>query len=506
MSLASSTKRIAKNTLLLYIRMLVMMAITLYTSRIVLHLLGVEDFGIYNLVGGIVVMFSFLNSAMAVSTQRFLNYEIGKGGECNVQKILSTSLIIHFFLILLIILLAETIGLWFLNVKLNIPAERLTAANWVYQFSVFTFCINILRVPYQAAIIAYERMAFYAYLSIVEVILQLSIVYILVVSEFDQLIIYAGLLFVVAWIIYFISYFFCRFKFTTIRFQFTWEKSSLKKITSFSGWSLLGSLANVGAQQGINMLLNIFYGVAINASVGIANQVSSAIYRFISNFSVAYQPQIVQLYAAEKRYELINLVFKSSKFSYFLFLILSVPVFAYCEPILQFWLGTVPEYSAGFCRLIILYLLFDAASAPLWISVQATGKIRNYQIFMSILILLNLPFSYLCLRAGLSPYSVWLIRFLLNIIAYLFRFVYLKRVMDFSPVDYLKKVVFVIFIVTFLVIPIPWCLVYITDKPWGIILGIIVSLFSTVSIVYFIGLTKSETDFVKVLVRKLLKR
>lgn len=169
MSLASSTKRIAKNTLLLYIRMLVMMAITLYTSRIVLHLLGVEDFGIYNLVGGIVVMFSFLNSAMAVSTQRFLNYEIGKGGECNVQKIFSTSLIIHFFLILLIILLAETIGLWFLNVKLNIPAERLTAANWVYQFSVFTFCINILRVPYQAAIIAYERMAFYAYLSIVEV-------------------------------------------------------------------------------------------------------------------------------------------------------------------------------------------------------------------------------------------------------------------------------------------------------------------------------------------------
>lgn len=203
MSLASSTKRIAKNTLLLYIRMLVMMAITLYTSRIVLHLLGVEDFGIYNLVGGIVVMFSFLNSAMAVSTQRFLNYEIGKGEECNVQKIFSTSLIIHFFLILLIILLAETIGLWFLNVKLNIPAERLTAANWVYQFSVFTFCINILRVPYQAAIIAYERMAFYAYLSIVEVILQLSIVYILVVSEFDQLIIYAGLLFVVAWIIYF---------------------------------------------------------------------------------------------------------------------------------------------------------------------------------------------------------------------------------------------------------------------------------------------------------------
>ena len=181
MSLASSTKRIAKNTLLLYIRMLVMMAITLYTSRIVLHLLGVEDFGIYNLVGGIVVMFSFLNSAMAVSTQRFLNYEIGKGEECNVQKIFSTSLIIHFFLILLIILLAETIGLWFLNVKLNIPAERLTAANWVYQFSVFTFCINILRVPYQAAIIAYERMAFYAYLSIVEVILQLSIVYILVV-------------------------------------------------------------------------------------------------------------------------------------------------------------------------------------------------------------------------------------------------------------------------------------------------------------------------------------
>ena len=491
---------------MLYIRMLVMMAVTLYTSRIVLQALGVEDFGIYNLVGGIVVMFSFLNSAMAVSTQRFLNYELGKGNENNVQKVFSTSLLIHFFLILLIILLAETIGLWFLNTKINIPSGRLPAANWVYQFSILTFCVNIIRAPYHAAIIAYERMTFYAYISIVEAVLQLAVVYLLSISLNDKLIIYAGLLFLVSLIITFLSYLFCRLKFSTIYFQFIWEKHFFKQITSFSGWSLFGSLANVGAQQGINILLNIFYSVTVNSAVGIANQVSSAIYRFISNFSIAYQPQIIQLYAAGKKDELMNLLFKSSKFSYFLFLIISVPVFAYCKPILEFWLENVPEYSVGFCRLIILYLLFDAASAPLWISVQATGKIKNYQIFMSVLILLNIPFTYLCLKEGMSPYSAWVIRFLLNLVAYVFRFLYLKQVMDFATLDYVKRVVVVVFTVTFLAIPIPLILVYTTHSPIGIIIGIFVSLLSTLSITYFVGLTKSEEKFVKTLALKILKR
>lgn len=506
MSPAVSAGRIARNTLMLYIRMLVMMAITLYTSRVVLRVLGVDDFGIYNLVGGIVVMFSFLNSAMASSTQRFLNYELGKGNGENVQKVFSTSLIIHILLIFMIVVLAETAGRWFLNAELNIPPGRMAAANWVYQFSILAFCANIVRVPYQAAIIAYERMTFYAYISVVEAALQLGVVYLLLVGGNDPLVLYAGLIFAVSVIVTFFSYLFCRLRFPAIRFRMVREKRLLKQITGFSGWTLFGSVANVGAQQGINILLNIFYGVAVNAAVGVANQVSSAIYRFISNFGVAYHPQLIQLYAAGKKEELTNLLFKSSKFSYFLFLILSVPVFAYCEPILKFWLGHVPEYSAGFCRLIILYLLFDAASSPLWISVQATGRIRNYQIGMSVLILLNIPLAYVLLKAGFSPYSAWMVRFLLNVVAYIFRFIYLKQVMDFAPLDYVKKVVGTLAAVTLLVVPVPWVLVSVTHTPVYIVAGITASMLSTGGIVYFAGLTCQEKAFVKGLAAKLLKQ
>ncbi len=482
------------------------MVITLYTSRVVLRTLGIDDFGIYNLVGGIVVMFSFLNSAMATSTQRFINYELGCGYEENVRKVFSTSVIIHLLLIVLVVLLAETVGLWFLNTQLNIPSDRITAANWVYQFSVLTFCVNILRVPYNAAIIAYERMTFYAYISIAEAALQLLIVYLLLITSADKLILYAGLVFVVSVVVWLIYYVFCRLRFSVTHLKLVWEKDYIKRITGFSGWTLFGSVANVGAQQGINIFLNIFYGVAVNAAVGVATQLSSAIYRFISNFGLAYQPQIVQLYAAGKGSELTNLVFKSSKFSYFLFLILSVPVFAYCSPILHIWLGEVPEYSVGFCRLIILYLLLDAASSPLWISVQATGKIRNYHMVISILILSNIPIAYICLKTGMSPYSVWVVRVVLNVAAYIFRFTYLKRVMNFAVGEYVRKVVSVILTVTVLAVPIPLLLVNVTHGLAGVILGIAGSMISVAAVAYCFGLTKPETAFVNGLILKVLKR
>lgn len=501
-----SSGRIAKNTVMLYVRMLVMMAVMLYVSRVVLRVLGVEDFGIYNLVGGIVVMFSFLNTAMATSTQRFINYELGCGSEECVQKVFNTSMIIHIVLVGLVILLAETVGLWFLNTQLNIPTDRITAANWVYQFSLLTFCVEIIKVPYNATIIAYEKMTFYAYASIVEAVLQLLVVYFLLVTSADKLVLYAGLLLVVSVIIWLVYYFFCRMRFRVTRLKFVWDKVYIKRITGFSGWTLFGSVANVGALQGINIFLNIFYGVAVNAAVGVATQLSSAVYRFISNFGLAYRPQIVQLYAAGKDRELSNLIFKSSKFSYFLFLILSVPVFAYCGPILHIWLGEVPEYSVSFCRFIMLYLLVDAAATPLWATVEATGKIRNYYIIMSLLILSNIPLTYICLRTGLPPYSVWAVRFLLNVIAYIFRFTYLKRVMNFAVGEYVRKVVLVILTVTVLAVPVPLLLVNVTHGLAGVIMGVAGSMISVAAAAYCFGLTKPETAFVNSLILKVLKR
>lgn len=486
--------------------MLIMMIVALYTSRLVLNILGVEDFGIYNLVGGIVVLFSFLNSSMATSTQRFLNYELGKNNEENVQKVFCTSVIIHFFLVLIIVILAETLGLWFLNSELNIPNNRLWAANVVYQFSVLTFCVNVIRIPYNAIIVAYERMTFYAYISVIEALLQMLIVYLLLISSMDKLSLYSGLLSCVAILIFVIYCCFCRKSFKTTKFIFIWDKSFLKQITSFSGWSLLGNGANVGVQQGLNILLNIFYGVSVISAVGVANQVSSAIYRFISNFSVAYQPQIVQLYAAEKQNELSNLIFKSSKFSYYLFLILSVPVFSFSTQILQLWLNEVPLYSSDFCRLIIVYLLLDSIAYPLWISIQATGKIKVYQIIMFGIIFINLPVAYIGLKYGYPPYSVWFIRVLLNIVAFIFRFWYLGKVMNFSIKEYLRKVVINIMLVSVISFPIPIYLANITTNTIEVILGVFFSIMFTSIVIYCIGFTKSEKCFVKNNILRMFKK
>lgn len=299
----SNNKRIAKNTMMLYIRMLLSMIVSLYTSRVVLNILGVEDYGIYNVVGGVVVLFSFLNNAMASATQRFLNFELGRGDVLEVKRIFSISMTSYICIALLVLFLSETVGLWFFNTQLNIPSSRIDAASWVYQMSIFTFCFSILRIPYNASVIAYERMSFFAYISIIEVLMKLLIVYLLVLGSIDKLILYAILIFVVTVLVNAIYQFYCKHMFEICTYSFFWDKILFKKIIGFSGWSLFGSLANMSAQQGVNFLLNIFYGVTVNAAVGIANQVSSAIYAFISNFQTAFNPQLIKSYASgEKEY------------------------------------------------------------------------------------------------------------------------------------------------------------------------------------------------------------
>jgi O-antigen/teichoic acid export membrane protein len=472
------------------------MGVSLYTSRIILNTLGVKDFGIYNIAGGVVILFSFLNSAMTSATQRFLNFVTGQNLNTEVNRVFSMSMTAHFSIALTVIVLSETVGLWFLNTQMNIPAERMNAANWVYQFSILTFCIQIIRVPYNASILAYEKMSFYAFVSIAEVTLKLVIVFLLLYFGWDKLKLYSVLTCGISFVILIFYKLYCNGAFTTCRYNFIWDIELYKKLMRFSGWSLFGSLANMGAQQGLNILLNIFYGVSVNAAMGIANQVSSAINGFVSNFQVAFNPQIIKSYALNDQKYFMNLIFQSSKFSYYLLFFLSLPILINTNFIFELWLKNVPEYSVTFCRLIILFMLIDAISAPLWMSVQATGNIRNYQILMGSLILLNLPLAYVALKMGCEPQSILIVRVIINLLTFFVRIFYLKPRIGLPTLRYIREVVLVVTLVSLMALPLPLLVNHYIFNLKGLITSTLVSLFSAGFFIYIIGLSKKERDFI----------
>lgn len=497
---SSSNKRIAKNTLFLYVRMFLTLGVSLYTSRVVLNTLGVEDFGIYNLVGGVVVLFSFINGSMTTATQRFLNFEMGKGNPDGIHKVFCISTNVYFIISFIIILLAETIGLWFLNNKLNIPTERMYAANLVYQFSILAFVVNILKIPYNASIIAYEKMSFYAWVSIVEVILKLIIVFALVYFIFDKLILYSTLTFVVSILIYFIFRVYCRNKFSSCRYQYMKDNKLTKKLLSFSGWSMFGNVAVVGSNQGISMIMNMFLGVTINAAMGVANQVNTAVYGFVSNFQMAFNPQIVKTYASGSLEAHKNLIYQSSKLSYYLLLILAVPILFNTEYILTVWLKIVPSYSAIFAQLIIMLSLLDALSGPFWMSTNAMGKIKYYQIGVSILMLLNLPIAFIILHYGFSPEYVFVAKLALSFIIYLFRVMYVKSFLKFTFKDFFSNVISRILLTTVFIGVVMLLFKYQVlpkgDSILNLFIFTIISLFVSVIGVIGLGINKIERKLV----------
>ena len=489
---SQNNKRIAKNTLMLYVRMILIMLVSLYTSRVILKALGVEDFGLYNVVGGVVVLFTFINNAMVTSTQRFLNFEIGRNDIEEAQKVFSASLNIHFLIAGIFLLLAETVGLWFLNQYIQIPDGRETAANWVYQFSVIVSILNIVRSPYNAAIIAHEHMSFYAYVSIIEVILKLAIVYMVYLFA-DRLIAYAFLMMLVTLIVLGAYYVFCRKKYQICKYRFEYDKKRYLSLASFSGWSLFGSLANMGASQGINIILNMFFGVAVNAAMGIANQVNAAVYQFVSSFQTAFNPQIIKSYAAGDRTYFISLIMNTSRYSFLLLFLLALPIYICCPEILSIWLGTVPEYAVEFCRLMLLFLLIDAVQGPLWVSAQATGKIKNYQILMSVLILLNLPITYVLLVFFKNPEIALIVRVAVNFITAVARVIYLNHLYDFPIWIYMKEVIFRCLLVLLVAYPVP----HLVHKMMGMtivdtIANILIDLVCAVSVIAIVGLRSKE--------------
>lgn len=500
--MSSSNATIAKNTMILYVKMLVSLVISLYTSRVILEILGQDDFGIYNVVGGVVVLFSFLTNAMTASTQRFLNYNFGLKEENQVSQIFSTSVLAHITILFVVLVLAETIGLWFVTNHLNIPAGRHHAAMWVYQMSVLATLINIIIIPYRASIIATERMSIFAYISILEVVLKLLIVLVLPYSSIDRLILYSILFSGISLLSFSLYKGICHRKIAFTHFHFVWNKKRYYELMSFSGWYLFGGIAVVGAKQGTNILINIFFNVAVNAAVGIANQVRNAIYGFVSSFQTAFNPQIVKLYAANEHDKLLALIYRSTKFSYYLLFLLSLPVIMYCEEILSLWLVDVPQYTVIFTQLVIITSFTEALSAPLWTAIGATGKVKKYQFFVSLIILLDIPLLYVALKLGCKPDVAFWINLWISIVAYIYRLLYIRRYIQYNILDYAKIVILPCIGVTissFLFLEFLESFFYTYLK---IAICIVVSSVS----VFFIGLDSSEKKFIRQLVKQKINR
>ncbi|NJX15153.1 MATE family efflux transporter [Tamlana crocina] len=507
----SKSKKIAKNTLMLYVRMLFSMFVSLYTSRIVLDVLGVEDYGIYNVVGGVVTIFSFINSSMSAATQRFLSFGLGKNNPSHLRKTFNAALSIHFATGVLIILLGETIGMYVLHNYLTIPTERMNIAEIVFQFSLFSTFLMIVRVPFNAAIIANEKMDFYAYISIFEVILRLIMIFLLMYITLDKLMLYSVLITSIIMVNLIIVYWYCRKNFGESKFVLVKDKVLYKELIGYSGWSLFGNMASVGMSQGVNLLLNMFFGPAVNAARAISYQVSGAITAFSSNFQVAVNPQIIKSYASEDRDYMMKLVFTSSRLTFFLLFFLAMPVLLETHFLLSFWLNKVPDFAVLFTFLVIINALIDSISGPLMTTANATGNIKWYQIIVGTTLLLNLPISYVFLELNFSPQITFYISIIISLICLNLRLLILKKLVNFDIRKFYSDVLWKITIVVIgsTILPIIF-LSQFNEGPIRFILVSCVSVISVISFVYSIGTNKKEKnmiiDKIQILISKLRKQ
>lgn len=506
-STAENNKRIAKNTAMLYIRMLLIMAVTLYTSRVVLEVLGVEDFGIYNVVGGVVAMMGVLNGAMAVSTQRYLTFELGKGDDVRLKQTFSMCLTIYVLFAFILLFLAETIGLWFLNTQLNIPPERMIAAKYVYQFSILSAIITLLCNPYNAVIIAHEKMDVYAYASIIEAGLKLAAAYILLWIPYDRLIVYGLAIMITSIIVMSIYYFYCVRNFEECRYTFYWEKGLFIQLLSYSGWNMFGSVSALVKGQGLNVLLNMFFNPSVNASRGIAYQVNGAVTQFFSNFYTAVRPQITKYYAQNDMENMFKLVFRSSKFSFYLILLISLPIIIETPYIIKLWLGQLPEYVVIFIRLIIVITAVDAMATPLMTTAHATGRIKLYQSVVGTLTILNIPISYLFLKYGnYSPVIVFVVSLCISIINLFVRLWIVWRLVQFPIKLYIQEIFFRSLLVSSLapIIPI-FVHSYVSISFFDFLLILLLCIVSSLLSIYILGLNRDERNILIQFVKKKVK-
>ena len=495
---SDNNKRIAKNTLLLYVRMLFTMAVSLFTSRVILNTLGVEDYGINNVVGGIVTMFSVLSGSLSSSISRFITFELGKGNIERLKTIFSTGVNIQLGMSVLIIIIAEAVGIWFLNTKMNIPTDRMVAANWVFQCAILTFVLNLLSVPYNAAIIAHEKMSAFAYISVVEVSLKLIIVYMLMISPFDRLETYAVLLLLVGAVIRFIYGYYCKRHFEECTYHFVFYKPVLKEMTGFAGWNFLGNGAYMLNTQGVNILMNLYFGVAVNAARGIATQVDAALKQFVNNFTTAVNPQITKSYAQGDLDYMHKLVCRSAKFSAFLMMFFAVPIILETNTILTIWLKTVPDYAVIFLQWIIISSFMDTVLAnSLVTSMFATGKIKRYQIIVTTVGCLVFPLSWIAFKLGFEPQVGYILYFIIYTILLFVRLYLLKDMVKLPVMMYIREVLYKLAPIIVVGFAIPGILILTMDAGWlRLILVCLLSVLVTAASEYFIGLSNKEKNFV----------
>ena len=452
-------------------------------------------------------MFSVISSSLSTSVSRFLTYELGHGDLDRLKRIFSTSVNIQVGISLIVIVVAEIVGIWFLNNKMNIPEGRINAANWVFQCSLLSFVINIISVPYNADIIAHEKMSAFAYISILEAVLKLAVVYMLSISPYDKLVTYAVLLVIVALIVRFTYSIYCRKHFEESRYRFIIDKPLIKEMTGFAGWSFFGNTAYMLNVQGVDMLINIFFGVTLNAARGVSTQVQNAVVQFANNFIVAINPQITKSYAAGDLQYVYKLVCRGARFTYFLLLFFVVPIVCETDYILHIWLGIVPDYASTFVRLALFGAMMNLLGNSMFTAMMATGNIRNYQIWITISGCLVFPLTWIAFKFGLPPTSTYVIFIVIYFLVNFIRLYFAKKVMSFPVKTYILDVIFRVLVVTVLAFIFPVLFVVNVEESFlRLCVTCIISIFSTAVMVYLFGLEKSERKTIIVRLSTFLSR
>lgn len=504
LDVSSNNKRIAKNTIFLYLRFGFVLLVSLYTVRVILNAIGVVDYGIYNVVGGFASMFGFFCTTMSTATQRFYNFEIGKNGYDAVTKVFNSAIRIQILFSIIVFVLGEVIGVWYVNYKMVIPEERLTVANWIYQFSLFSLMFTIVQVPFSAAIMAFERMNFYAVVGIVDVIFKLLIAVIISQTSSERLWLYGFLLFVISIINFILYIYYCKKNLPPIRFEARYDTQLRNEMFSFSGWNVFGTFSYMMRNQGLNVLINAFFGATINAANGIAGQVSGALQTFTSNIVIAFKPQLTQAYAKGEYVRTKQLFFVMSKISYALMLVLAVPIILEMNYVLHLWLGAeLPEYTVSFSILTVISITISVLHTPIVQVVHATGKIKKFQIWTACIILLILPISWILLKIGMTPNSIYWTTIAVFIFNQMVGLWLLRGCFVYRYIDYLKAVVFpcVCFTLSLIVIPY-YSLSLLPESFMRLIMICMESLIVGVCLTFFIILNREERKQIKNLIKK----
>lgn len=507
--MATSNKTIAKNTMFLYIRMAIVMVVSFYTSRVILQVLGASDYGIYNVVGGIVTMMAFLNSALGSSSSRFLTYELGTGNMEQLKKTFSASLNLHIAVSILVFIVGETIGLWFFYEKLVIPEERMNAAFWVYQISIFTTMVSFTQVPFNASLIAHENMSVYAYVGLYEAISKLLIVYLLLISPFDHLIVYAVLLMLNSFGVQMFYRFYTRRKYEECRFRWVKDKELYKKLSNYSGWDLFGNCAVICQNQGINILLNLFFGPVVNAARAITFQIQGAINQFVNNFLTAVRPQVVKSFAAKDYDRMYGLTFTAAKYSYLLMLALMLPLCFEISFVLKIWLGdNIPDCTCEFTIIVMITYLMETFHSASLMSYHAIGRIKTGNIVGGTLMILALPLSYVALKIGFPAYSVFIAIFGVNFIQMFFGWWLIRRYVSFEWNTLIKTTYLPTISITVMSCIMPFIIVLNMTESWLRFIFVVISIeLPLIFMTYFIAIEKDERAKIKnIIYNKITKK